>query len=109
MGQELVRRVRYRMSRERITQRQLAAHLGISQGHLSKVLRGQVQRSTRATRALEDWAPPGNRKAVARDASVESALVDAAKLASDGSERTMRMLVEVVRVVGKIARARRKR
>lgn len=54
--QDLLRRVRTRMQAEGLTQRDLAAQLQTTQGHLSKVLRGQYERRSRVVRALEEFA-----------------------------------------------------
>lgn len=49
-------RVHQRIDSEGLDQRSLAAKLGTTQGHLSKILRGQFERRSRVVRELESFA-----------------------------------------------------
>lgn len=54
--QRLLASVRQRIDAEGLDQRSLAAQLGTTQGHLSKILRGQFERRSRVVRQLESFA-----------------------------------------------------
>src|SRR5690349_20057236 len=54
--QRLLASIRQRIEAEGLDQRSLAAQLSTSQGHLSKILRGQFARRSRVIRELESFA-----------------------------------------------------
>jgi transcriptional regulator with XRE-family HTH domain len=89
---EVLQAVRRRMERERITQRELANQLGISQGHLSKVLRGQTERATRVLSALAAWADPDG-------VSDETAFLAAARSAVQGQPQGFHLLMRLMHLV----------
>lgn len=84
--------VRRRMQRERITQRELAAHLEVSQGHLSKVLRGHTVRDTRVLAVLAAWGG-------ADDSTDEANLLDAARDVVHGQPRGMQLLMRLMHLL----------
>jgi len=56
---KLLATVQVRMAKDGLDQRALAQRLSMSQGHLSKLLRGQFERRTRLVRELEGFASEG--------------------------------------------------
>ena len=89
-----VRDVRDRMDALGITQRELAAQLGISQGHLSKVLRGQFGRESRVTRAV--------RRILGASSSSENAEEDlllAIRRLTGGSSRRLQKVMQIMHAI----------
>lgn len=84
------------MDRERMTQSALAEALGVSQGHLSRILRGEVRRRSRTIRALAEWVEGrgGVRRPVAGALAV--ALAEAAR-ASPEFKDALEKAVEIMR------------
>ena len=101
----LLSRVRVRMSEERLTQRALAAHLGVSQGHLSKVLRGMQMHQTRVMRALGAWVGESASSLPSGD-KLDLALSRAAREAGAGSEEAGRLVLRVLRAMRRLRSAR---
>lgn len=85
------------MRRERVTQRELADHIGVSQGHLSKVLRGQTERDTRVLAALTAWGGGD-------DSTQEAKLIDAARDLVDGEPRGMQLLMRLMQILRELRR-----
>ena len=107
-GNEILRLVRERMQRDGLTQRQLAQRVRMSQGHLSRVLRGQFTGRTRVMSMLRDWAT--EETAGPRGVSDgEAALLKAARAASAGSDHVMQLLTEMMHCVDQARRVRRRR
>lgn len=84
------------MDRERVTQGVLAETLGVSQGHLSRVLRGEVRRRSRTIRALAEWVE--SHGCVRRPAAgaLANALAEAA-MASPELRDALEEAVEIMR------------
>jgi transcriptional regulator with XRE-family HTH domain len=105
---EILRLVRDRMQRDGLSQRALARLMQVSQGHLSKVLRAQFPSNTRVMSMLKDWAT-GESTAPRSLGEVEATLLQAARMAADGSDRVMQLLTEMMHHVDQARRVRRRR
>ena len=62
---ELLSRVRARTAALALNQRELAAACGLSQPHLSKVLKGTIRLAPKTRRALETWLDDAPGRSVA--------------------------------------------
>lgn len=101
--EELRKRAQTRMQDEGISQRALASRLGVSQGHLSKVLRFSAKRPTRASRALEEWLASTERgEDPDMRTDLPKALVRATLVAVGGSELAMQIATEVMHLLGQM-------
>jgi transcriptional regulator with XRE-family HTH domain len=101
---DLLKAVHARMDAEGLSQRELAAHLGTTQGHLSKVLRGLYSRPSRVVRELERYAEAGRNKAASAclsAADAEGALLQAARGVAGGDHQVMHQLVELMHFLGR--------
>jgi len=98
---ELIRRVIERMERERLSQRQLALVVGVSQGHLSKVLSHRHPATARAARRLEGWLAQGGRRET-HDA--RRMLGIAAERAAGDSAKGRRLLMQMMHIVAQLRR-----
>jgi transcriptional regulator with XRE-family HTH domain len=83
------------MRAEGISQRVLAQEIGVSQGHLSKVLRAQFPANTRVMRAIRSWCQ-GDATQPSTITPEEMALLAAAREAAAGSKRVMHLLTELM-------------
>ena len=92
---EILRLARKRMRAEGISQRVLAQEIGVSQGHLSKVLRAQFPANTRVMRAIRSWCQ-GDATQPSTITPEEMALLAAAREAAAGSKRVMHLLTELM-------------
>jgi len=90
------------MLRERLTQRDLALAIGVSQGHLSKLLRGRIQRETRLFSLVESWA-------AGSESAVEAQLLHKARLAVHGQPRGMELLMRLMHIIAEFRREPRDR
>lgn len=103
--QAFIAQVRRRMDEDGLTQRALAQWMGVSQGHLSKVLRGKFLRRSRAVRALEVYLNRGISavpSVLAAQSSQERTLLETARMVSSGSNETMHLLIDLMRLVRKL-------
>jgi transcriptional regulator with XRE-family HTH domain len=99
MSPDLLNKAKRRMGIEGLSQRELAVKLGVSQGHLSKVLRGQsCTRSTRLSRALAAY---GNGQPTPEQdlRKAELALVEAARNASGPAVESMHFLIDLMHLI----------
>ena len=95
--EQLLERVRLRMSQEHLDQRALAERLQMTQGHLSKLLRGRFARRSRLVRELEAFASGlGNTRA-------RSQLVGACLRVASRSQRHMHFATTVMHFVDEIS------
>jgi transcriptional regulator with XRE-family HTH domain len=93
------------MGTEGLSQRDLAKKLGISQGHLSKVLRGRFQRqNSRVLRALAEFANTPVLTAPTGPA-LESEALRAMRQAAGGSKQAMHFIVEMMHLLSELRRA----
>lgn len=90
------------MQREHVTQRQLAAQLDISQGHLSKVLRGSTTRDTRTLAVLEAWSG-------ADETTDEAKLIDAVRDVVKGHAHGMQLLMRLMHLLRELRHPGRRR
>lgn len=93
------------MAREQISQRALAAHLGISQGHLSKVLSSKHPGGKMVRRILTNWLDPAEQEAE-RHVPAEEELLRAARAAAGGSTQVMHLLAQMMHQVGLVRQVR---
>jgi len=93
-----IEQVRERMRKERLSQRQLAARLGLSQGHVSKVLSGKIRHDTRAFTFLASWA-------ASPQSAIEDRLLEAARRAAGGRRRGMEILMHLMHVITELQAA----
>ena len=108
--QEIISRVKKRMDAEDLTQRLLAKHLGVSQGHLSKLLRGKLQRRSRVLRALEAWLTESDTPVSHDSDADEKALLTAARRVAKGSSReAMHLMTDLMRLLERLRRLSRRR
>ena len=95
-----------RMRREGITQRELGARVGASQGHLSRVLRGKFKRRSRVVRLLEAFATGQDAfVAQARRAGVtasELRVLRAVREVARGDEAKLVLISEVVSLLARL-------
>jgi transcriptional regulator with XRE-family HTH domain len=82
------------MQRERVTQRALAASIGVSQGHLSKVLRGKTDRDTHVLASLELWSASAT-----GHEDEEAGLLEAARMLAKGQPRAMSLLMRLMQLL----------
>ena len=94
---QLLQSVRQRMSEEDLDQRALARQLKMTQGHLSKLLRGKFTRRSRLVRELEAFA---SRVDTTR---APSQLVQACHRVSRRSPRHMHFVSMVMQFVDEIS------
>ena len=80
------------MREQQLSQRQLASLLDVSQGHLSKVLRGNFERDTRAFTALTAWV-------MSPASAVEMSLVTAARRAAGGRKKGLEILMHMMHLM----------
>jgi transcriptional regulator with XRE-family HTH domain len=102
---DLLKAVLARMDADGVSQRKLAARIGTSQGHLSKVLRGRIPGPSRVVRELERYVQSDltvRASGVTDAASAEAALIRAARNASGGDIKVMHHLIELMHLVGRL-------
>ncbi len=104
---ELLRAVLGRMNADGLSQRNLAQRLRISQGHLSKVLRGQFARRSRVIRRLETFLGESLATQETEGNGVpdsERALLRAARDVSQGDAQVMQVLLDLMQLLSKLRR-----
>lgn len=100
-AREVVRRVLDRMERERLSQRALATEIGLSQGHLSKVLKLSQPANDRLLKRLEEWlAEPEARS----DERLHRRLREATERAVGSSPRDARLMMQLMHIVVQLRR-----
>jgi transcriptional regulator with XRE-family HTH domain len=83
------------MRKERLSQRQLAARLGLSQGHVSRVLRGKIERETKAFASLASWA-------ASPASELEARLLEAAHTAAGGERRGLEVVMHLMHLIAEL-------
>lgn len=91
-----------RMREQRLSQRKLARLLGITQGHLSKVLNGKIEGDTRTFAALSDWV-------ASPVAVVEAGLLQAARRAAGGQRDGLELLMHMMHLIADLKESRTRR
>jgi transcriptional regulator with XRE-family HTH domain len=86
-----------RMTKDRISQRELAARLRLSQGHLSRVLRKKVPLAGATLSRLQAWASEGPDTA-------EADVMAAARAVAGGSRRKMRTVMQLMHLLVELQR-----
>jgi len=98
------------MRTQHVSQRELAVLLDVSQGHLSKVLSGRIERDSRVFATLASWVEaPGP--------TLEAGLLSAARRVAGGERRGLELLMHMMHIIAELQteraakekRARRKR
>jgi transcriptional regulator with XRE-family HTH domain len=98
-SQEVVLRLRELMKAEGLSQRDLASRLGMSQGHLSKVLRNGFGPHARLPRQVSDLISSSEGVSTrARD------LERAFWRATEGSSEAKRILFQMMHLIGELRR-----
>ena len=103
---EILNEVRKKMTADGVSQRELAGTLGISQGHLSRILRSQDVKKSRVMSILESWLMDGRHETRARN-DAELGLLRSARAASGGEEEVICLLAEVIQEVSKAFKSKR--
>lgn len=105
----LLTRVRTRMREGGISQRGLAHELGLSQGHVSRLLRGKGKGDSRGYRALRDWlelqsgsASPGSSDGKGLTSRGYLQLVAAARAAVGDSPRVMPIAIRLMHLISEL-------
>lgn len=93
------------MDAEGLTQRVLAERLGVSQGHLSKVLRGKYKRDSKVVRALQGCLDDLDRGSTGTLAQAERELLAAARAVADGSPQMMRLMMQFMQIAAELRTA----
>ena len=106
-AKEILELVRERMEREGLSQRQAADYLGITQGHLSKLLNSQAPVTKKFVAAARAWVTGQPARPCAVNDG-EEALLEAARRAAGGSERVMHLMAAMMHQVDQARRVRRR-
>jgi transcriptional regulator with XRE-family HTH domain len=103
---EVLLRIRKLMEQEHLSQRDLAARIGISQGHLSKVLRRGFGPRARISWRLENLSVrAGVRPKTLLPRELEHALFRV----TNGSAAAMRTLTQMMHLLAQLQRIRRRK
>lgn len=94
---QLVRAAKEHMDETGLTQREFAEQLGITQGHLSRLLRGDFSSESRAVRLLQRALT--GQPALRSDPSEARDLIEQAQRITHGMPQRTRALLDLMRAV----------
>ena len=87
---DLVAQVKRRMERVGANQRQVASRVGLSQGHLSKILSERIRPGAKTANSLREWIQSGS--PADDDPDVRALLNRLVQMHPQGKQKTMQLM-----------------
>jgi hypothetical protein len=102
VSDDLLAKVRVRMARRRVTQKELGAECGLSQPHLSKVLSNKIKLARKTKQRLSTWLKDVGATAIPTPHDTVQALITRLETTKPGRRmQIMELLRAIDRLVGR--------